>query len=288
MALKDLMVLLDATEQSARRLDLAASLALRHGAFVRGVCLAEAIRPVEPLVLNANAYAFGTGVAAFITEMKSVRARQIAPIEAALDARLARDGLSGAFALEEGAPVPAALAHARLADLVIAGQSGPEGGPEQPSVNPIEEVLLGAGRPLIVVPAYGSFAACGETVLVGWTETREAARAVHDALPILAGARAVTVLTIEGREGDGEAGEEAVPAAAIAEHLVRHGVPATAARTIAGGLSPADVLLNYAADIGADLIVVGGYGHSRLREVTLGGVTRSLLQHMTVPVLFSH
>jgi len=295
MALKDLMVLLDATEQSTRRLDLAASLALRHGAFVTGVCLAEAIRPVDPLVLSADAYAFGTGIVAFITEIKAERERQIAPIEAALDERLARDKLNGAFVLEEGPPVPGALARARHADLVVVGQTEPEGGPGggpgggkyQPSVNPVEEILLGAGRPLIVVPAYGNFPTCGETVLIGWTETREAARAVHDALPILVGARAVTVLTVGDGEGE-EAAEEAVPGTGIAEHLARHGVPATAAQTVTGGLAPADVLLNYASDIGADLIVVGGYGHSRLREVTLGGVTRSLLRHMTVPVLFSH
>lgn len=289
MALKDLMVLLDTTEQSKERLDLAAMLALRHGAHVRGVCLAETIRPVEPLVLSADAYAFGSGIAAFVAQVKEERARQIAPIEASFQSRLARDGLSGAFVFAEGAPVPVALAHARRADLVIAGQSDPEGGKDQPSVNPVEEILIGAGRPLLLVPRYGNFPACGETVLVGWTDTREAARAVHDALPILAAARAVTVLTVDTREGGGEETERGLESSApIAGHLARHGVPATVAQTVAGDLSPADVLLDYASDIGADLIVVGGYGHSRLREMTLGGVTRSLLQHMTVPVLFSH
>lgn len=283
MALKDLTVLLDASEQSTRRLDLAGTLAAAHGARLKGLCLAETIRPIEPLALNAEAYAFGSGVAAFVAEMKAQRARQIAPIEAALDACLARYGLDGAFVLAEGAPIPAGLGHARLADLVIAGQPDPEG----QSDGPVEEILLGAGRPLLLVPRYGNFPACGETVLVGWTETREAARAVHDALPILAHAHAVTLLTVEDAPG-GEPEEDAAPAAGIAAHLARHGVPATAARTISGGLSPADVLLNTTSDIGADLIVVGGYGHSRLREVTLGGVTRSLLRHMTVPVFLSH
>ncbi|HWA81720.1 MAG TPA: universal stress protein [Acetobacteraceae bacterium] len=283
MALKDLMVLLDTSEQSARRLDLATALASRHGAYLRGVCLAEAIRPIDPLVLSAEAYTFGSGIQDFITKIRDERDRQLAPIEAALEAHLTGAGLEGAFVLEEGAPIPAALREARLADLVIAGQTDPEDGPDRPTVNPVEEILLGAGRPLIVVPRYGSFPACGETVLVGWTETREATRAVHDALPILAAARAVTLLSI-GEAAD----EEEWPAAGMVEHLKRHDVPAKAAQTVTGGLSPADVLLNYAADIGADLIVVGGYGHSRLREVTLGGVTHSLLQHMTVPVLFAH
>ncbi|HUC16665.1 MAG TPA: universal stress protein [Acetobacteraceae bacterium] len=283
MALKDLMVLLDTSEQSARRLDLAAVLAARHGAYLRGVCLAEAIRPVDPLVLSAEAYAFGSGIQAFIKQVKDERDRQLAPIEGALEAHLTRAGLQGAFMLEEGAPVPAALREARHADLVIVGQTDPEDSPDRPIVNPVEEILLGAGRPLIVVPRYGTFPSCGETVLVGWIGTREATRAVHDALPILAASRAVTLLTI-GEEAE----EEEAAAAGMAEHLKRHGVPAKAAQTVAGDLSPADVLLNHASDMGADLIVVGGYGHSRLREVTLGGVTRSLLQHMTVPVLFAH
>jgi nucleotide-binding universal stress UspA family protein len=286
MALKDMMVLLDLSEQSKRRLALAGALAGRHGAHLKGLCLAEAIRPIEPLALTADAYAFGTGIVPFLEQIKAERGRQVAPVEAGLNELLARDGLNGEWVLADGAPVPASLAHARLADLVIAGQTDPEDGPDRPYVNPVEEILLGSGRPLMVVPRYGAFPTCGETVLVGWTETREATRAVHDALPILAAASSVSVLAIGAEhEGDGEA---EVPAAGMAEHLARHGCRAVAAETVTGGLSPADVLLNYASDIGADLIVVGGYGHSRVRELTLGGVTRSLLQHMTVPVLFAH
>ncbi len=286
MALKDMMVLLDLSEQSKRRLALAGALAGRHGAHLKGLCLAEAIRPVEPLALTADAYAFGTGIVPFLEQIKTERARQVAPVEAGLNELLMRDGLSGEWVLADGAPAAVSLAHARLADLVIAGQTDPEGGSDRPYVNPVEEILLGSGRPLMVVPRYGAFPTCGETVLVGWTETREATRAVHDALPILAAASSVSVLAI-GAEHEGDGGLD-VPAAGMAEHLARHGCRAVAAETVTGGLSPADVLLNYASDIGADLIVVGGYGHSRVRELTLGGVTRSLLQHMTVPVLFAH
>jgi nucleotide-binding universal stress UspA family protein len=286
MALRDLTVLLDPSEQSGKRLALAASLALRHGAHLNGLCLADAVPPLEPVFLSADAYAFGGGLAMFLDQLRTERVERIAPVEAAFRARLARDGLSGDWALVEGNPATAALTHARLADLVIAGQSDPEGASDQPSVNPVEEILLDSGRPLMVVPHYGDFPTCGETILVGWTETREAARAVHDAMPLLAAARSVIVLAVVAEHLGVEPGD--VPAAAIAHHLARHGVKAVAAETVTGGITTADALLNYASDRSADLIVVGGYGHARVRELVLGGVTRSLLKHMTVPVLFSH
>jgi nucleotide-binding universal stress UspA family protein len=286
MALRDLMVLLDPSEQSGKRLTLAASLALRHHAYLNGVCLADAVPPLEPVFLTADAYAFGGGLTAFLDQMRAERAERIAPVEAAFRDRLARDGLSGEWALVKGNPATAGLAHARLADLIIAGQSDPEGWSDQPSANPIEEILLASGRPLMVVPRYGDFPTCGETILVGWTETREAARAVHDAMPLLAAARSVIILAVVAEHVGAEPIE--VPAAAIAHHLARHGVKAVAAETVTGGIATADALLNYASDRSADLIVVGGYGHARVRELVLGGVTRSLLQHMTVPVFFSH
>ena len=144
-----------------------------------------------------------------------------------------------------------------------------------------------AGRPLLLIPYAGEFATVGKNVLIGWTRTRESARAVHDALPLIAPSATVTVLTVEA--GRGKPDTRILPTADIAEHLARHGLTVSAARTVVSdGLTPADALLDYASDIGADLLVVGGYGHSRTREMILGGVTRDLLQHMTVPVLMSH
>jgi nucleotide-binding universal stress UspA family protein len=105
---------------------------------------------------------------------------------------------------------------------------------------------------------------------------------VHDSLPLLQSTAKVTVLSVQ------HAAPAALPTADIAAHLARHGLAVAAARTVADGISHADALLSYACDIGADLLVVGGYGHSRVREVILGGVTRELLQHMTLPVLMSH
>jgi len=123
-------------------------------------------------------------------------------------------------------------------------------------------------------------------VLVGWNATAEAARALNDALPILAQSHKVTVLSINPRHGIG--GEGDVPAADIALHLARHGIHAEAAHTVATDIAEGDALLSYAADISADLLVIGMYGHSRVREMVFGGVTRSLLTEMTIPVFMSH
>ena len=153
-------------------------------------------------------------------------------------------------------------------------------------LNLLEDVLLLAGRPVLAVPYAGSFNAEFRTAMVASTDSREAARALNDALPLLHGASNVTVLTVQ-RERAAE--EEDLPGADAAEHLARHGISATAARTVTdGGVSEADAILNYAADISAELIVCGCYGHSRARELILGGVSRGLLEHMTVPVLMSH
>jgi nucleotide-binding universal stress UspA family protein len=137
------------------------------------------------------------------------------------------------------------------------------------------------------VPFAGTFGVVGRNVLVGWTPTREAARAVHDAMLVMDRPGKVTVLTAEPVSPPPDI--DAVPAAEIAAHLARHGFVVSAARTVVSdGLSAADVLLDYASDISADLLVVGGYGHSRTREMIMGGVTRDLLRHMTIPVLMSH
>jgi nucleotide-binding universal stress UspA family protein len=122
--------------------------------------------------------------------------------------------------------------------------------------------------------------------LVGWNASREASRAVHDALPLLAKAESTCVFLANPKRGLAAHGEE--PGADIARHLARHGLKVEVAKTIADDVADSALLLNHASDMGADLLVMGAYGHSRLREFILGGVTRSLLREMTVPVLLSH
>jgi nucleotide-binding universal stress UspA family protein len=142
---------------------------------------------------------------------------------------------------------------------------------------------MSAGRPVLMVPYAGRFPDTGKRVLIAWNAGREAARAVTDAMPLLSKAQSVEVVAF-GEGGDhGE-----VPGADLALFLARHGVKATAARQHAPGVDIGNQILSRAADVNADLIVMGAYGHSRLRELALGGATRSVLDAMTVPVLMAH
>ena len=136
---------------------------------------------------------------------------------------------------------------------------------------------------MLVVPCFGKHRALPQSILIGWDGSREAARALHDAMPFLQQARSVTVLSLERLTSDQD-----LPDTGVAAHLARHGIAVTAARSSTDGLEISDALLDCAADIGAGMLVAGSYGHSPLREAVFGGVTRELLQHMTLPVLFSH
>ena len=182
-----------------------------------------------------------------------------------------------------GYPADVAAVHCRCADLTILGQFEPAAAARRPRS---EEVALLAGRPLLVVPYGGDFPTVGERVVVAWDAGREATRAVKDAMPLLAEAAQVTVMTIDPRPST--AGHGAVPGADIARYLARHGVKAAVESTGSAGIGAGDVLLSRAADLGADLLVMGAYGHSRVHEVLLGGATRTVLASMTLPVLMAH
>jgi nucleotide-binding universal stress UspA family protein len=219
-----------------------------------------------------------------------IRAEAIAaaePVEAAFRELLRRDGLDGGWRLVEG-NLPATVAlHARYADVTVLGQVNPyehrDGlGSDAVAVT----TVMTSGRPVLAVPFAGEFPTVGGRVLVAWNASREASRAVNDALPLLQSAEMVTVLAVNPRHGINGHGD--VPAADIALHLARHGVRAEAAHTVANDIPEGEALLSYAADIGADLIVCGAYGHSRARELVFGGVTRTLLSEMTAPVFMSH
>jgi nucleotide-binding universal stress UspA family protein len=148
----------------------------------------------------------------------------------------------------------------------------------------IEAALFGSGRPVLVVPYIQKSGLKLDRVLVCWDGSRTAARATADALPLLAKAKVTEVITV----ADGSASAEEIPGIDFAQHLARHGIEVELKRLVRGDIDVADVILSHVADTSADLIVMGGYGHSRLREFVLGGVTRKLLQSMTAPTLMSH
>lgn len=281
MALKDILVHIDASPRSGGRLDLACDLASRHGAHLRALYVIDN-PPIPPAFSNPGGLVDLAGIQEMTAQWLERARKEAETVEQRFAERIARDDLSAEWRQLEGFTAQTVAAQARYVDLVIVGQEqpgeiGPSGG-DVPAT-----VMMSSGRPVLVVPYAGDFAAIGQNVLVGWKSSREAARAVNDAMPLLVGAQSVQVLSVNPTD---EADDLAPVDVAL--HLARRGVKADATYTIVEGLGEGDVLLNTAADMGADLIVVGGYGHSRAREFIFGGVTRHLLASMTMPVLFSH
>ncbi len=174
---------------------------------------------------------------------------------------------------------------ARYVDLVVIGQDDVTDPTIGTRPNFAEEVVLHAGRPVVVVPYAGHFAAIGKNVMLAWDASAESARAATDAMPFLKAARIVHVMIVNGTASIDGHGEE--PGADIAVFLARHGVKVEVVREHSD-MNVANVLLSSACDFGTDLIVMGGYGHTRFREMLLGGVTRSIFEQMTVPVLMTH
>ena len=176
------------------------------------------------------------------------------------------------------------LLHARYSDLVIIGQADRSPGQGRTTQGFVEQVLLGAGRPVIIVPHSGKITSFGKRVLFAWDASREAARAASDAMPILSNADVVEVVVINPASSN-EHGPQ--PGTDFALYLSRQGVNAEV-RSVTSSMDVGNTLLSHAADFGADLMVMGAYGHSRLREWVLGGATQTVLNTMTVPVLMTH
>jgi len=281
MSYTDLLVVLDPEPAARGRIELAAALAERFSAHLIG------LYPVPvPQVPQHLGYYDPTLLDPFFAELrKKARAAAAAEREIFDRATVLRQLSADWREIPEGPDADPAL-HARYADLAILGQLDPDRVETELLRPRPERVALSSGRPVLVVPYAGKFADFGRRVVVAWNATREAARAVGDALPLLVSAELVTVLTIDAQEGSGDHGE--LPGADIALHLARHGVKVRIERTASAGLPVGEVLLSRLADFGADLLVMGAYGHSRAREVLLGGATRSVLRSMTVPVLMSH
>jgi nucleotide-binding universal stress UspA family protein len=171
---------------------------------------------------------------------------------------------------------------ARRFDLAVVGQAQREQGASEELL--IEGALFGSGRPVVVVPYVQKAPLKLDRILICWDGSRPAARAIADALPLLAQAQAVEIVVVASeRDKSGE-----ITGTNMHRHLGRHGITAEIKRIATGGVDVANAILAHAAATGADFMVLGGYGHSRLREFILGGVTRNILAGMTVPVLMSH
>lgn len=277
MTYRSILVHLDESARCATRVTLAASLAKAHGAHLLGLAptglvnLPPAVRPVlaEGIDLTAARERIAQAAADAVKRFNE----QVKPL-----GLVSHEGR-----VHDDDTLSAVLQHAGASDLVVVGQHDPNNFTPLVSWDFPQQVFLQAGRPVLVVPYAGEFKTLGERVAVAWSDSREAARAVADALPLLRKARQVEVLSFSHPKDD----KAGAPLDGLGQWLGRHGVKANLHREVTE-LDVGNALLSRAFDLGADLIVMGGYGHTRITELVVGGVTRSLLAQMTVPVLISH
>lgn len=283
MAYKTIVVHLDASVRRAERLEIALRLAARHGAHLIGLFAADPIpmpRYAAPDWSNALVEAGEAQARVACDEARSAFESACSQYpDLSTEWRAGSDGTADAAAAVE--------LSARYADLVIAGQherDAPEGA--RVAARFPEDLVMLLARPLLMIPYAGHFKGPMRRVLLAWDGSAQAMRAATGALPLLLDAEEVQVTAFDVEKHPLAHGEQ--PGADATLYLARHGVKAIAARhhSVSGDVGSA--ILSRAADMGADLIVMGAYGHSRAKERILGGATRTLFESMTVPVLMSH
>lgn len=274
---RDVLVIVDNAGERKAAI-VAADLARRAGAHLTGLALAfDPVVPVytvaAPIPTDFIVAAHEQGVAdakAALAAFEAIGEQAGIPVESRIGESISGDSFA------------AVVRNAVVSDLAVVGQDNPDQ-PEPARTMVIEALLFQTGIPVMLVPYAGVGEFVPDRVVVGWNGSPSAGRAVRDAMPLLAMAREILVAIVdEGREAPGE------PGADIGAYLARHDLDVTV-RTIgnmSGGAGHA--LLAYAADENADWMVMGAYGHSRLRQFLLGGVTRTVLADATLPVLLAH
>lgn len=287
MALKDLLVYVDQSKHASERLRLAADLARRHQSRLTALY----VRELSPAQRHEQSIAeLGQGSAAAITRTNR-RIRQsidetVERLRSALADVEREHGLEVEWRCLDGAASTLVPQHARFADLCILSQDT-SAVATATGYTFSEQLLFVTGRPVVFVPPQGSFDTLGRHVLVAWNSSRASTRAVNDALPLIERAEKVTLLAVNPAEFAQRYG--ALPPEQMVEHLRRHGaaMEGTWLNNIPTG-AIADTLLAEAHKVGADLIVAGAFGHPKLWEKMMGGVTRDLLARMNLPVLMSY
>ena len=273
MEYKDIVVHLGIDNRSPARLDAAIELAEHHEGRVTGVYVLSK-RSIPGFIRSE--------IPPEVLKRLDTEERRFAEeTEAHFAERAAKTQVPCEWRLMAGDPVEAVSTNAHYADISIVGQTDPDDGR---TVNGLADgVVLGGGGPVLVWPYTGSCHATAATVMVAWNGSREAARALADALPLLQQARKVIVFGVDRDD------RTHIPGADVSTHLAHHGVRAEARHTrTSSGIHTGDALLSEIGECGIGLLVMGGYGHRRLRERLFGGVTRDILREMTVPVLMAH
>jgi len=275
MVFKTIVVHVDADSNRDERFNLAEQLVRRHDGHLIG------LHPSEPPYLPPSLGELAGPVEADMVESQRKAAHDRAEdLRQGFERRFGSSGLSIEWRSEEGEPSVVLSRHGRYADLLLLPQG--EEGAVFPDASLVERVILDGSCPALVCPRSGRFDSFGRTVLVAWKDSRESARAVRAALPLLEDAEKVVLLQVDPPNGsDAQAIDKAT-------HLARHGIRADVHHTVSAGVPIGEVLLSSIADHDADSLVMGAYGHTRLREWVLGGATRSVLESMTVPTLLTN
>ncbi|HUT49209.1 MAG TPA: universal stress protein [Alphaproteobacteria bacterium] len=278
MTIKDIVVHVDDSRNYEARIGVAIELAQRFDAHLTGVYVKS------PAYLPAYVAA---QVGPDVIEMQArASSEAAASASAGFEEATKKAGLSAEMRVGEGPLDEVVSLHARYGDLCIVGQTDPDGDAPADDVDVPGHVVLYSGRPVFIVPYAGRFNDVGKRVLVAWNGSREAARAVNDAMPFLKNAAQVTVLAVNPSDTRDPLGD--LPGADISLHFARHGVKVEAAQIIADDIQVGDMLLSRISDGGYDMVVMGAYGRSRIRELVMGGASRHIMHHMTVPIFMAH
>ncbi len=287
MSYKTILVHVDETKRAKERIEIACELALRENAHLIGVAMTGLSRFVYQ---NARMVESDPNLGLHIEYLRERAKGALAEFETLVKASGVQTYEQRITDDEAGVGI---CMHARYSDLLVIGQTDLEQG--SPAVTPDfpQDVMLNAGRPVLVIPYAGQFKNLGKNILISWDGGKPATRAVTEALPMLKRAEIVRVAVFNPDPYNDDHGEE--PGADIALYLARHGVNVEVSvhRTDETNksntkLDVGNALLSLANDFSTDLLVMGAYGHSRFREMILGGVTRTVLQTMTLPVLMAH
>lgn len=280
MSYKDLLVHLDDSEACNHRIAAAVALAKRQDARLTGIALA-----LESTISTYIGIDFPSALTDAQQEIvKNAAKNAVAKFESAAS-EAGIDYLSKTITCP-ASKAPEMLAfYARHADLTFLTQANPDARGKSFQEALMDGVLAQSGRPVYMVPYIGRREHKVRKAVIAWNGDKKAVRAVNDAIPLLRGRGQVTVLIVNpkqrGEEYGGSQGDNLV------SHLKQHGIDAVVDMQTVPDVGVDNIILNYISDMGADLLIMGAFGHSRLRERTFGGVTESILHQMTVPVLMS-
>lgn len=274
MPIKTILLHMSNDERHSQRLEAAAILAKRFSAFVEVLFVATPVSMPAAVTGRAASYAY-------IAEATAIAHEKAEQIEQ--EVRQTLKDCSYSWTIEEGDHVELLAARAVYADLAVVTQSHDDERGDRVALQVPDRLPLTSPCPTLVLPYAAPLAtAIGRHVVVAWKNTREAGRAVRNALPFLKEAERVTVVTIDPPGHRLDSGRD------LMIWLERHGVRSQHQATIFQGGDVGDVLISSCRELGGDLLVMGSYGHSRLREMVLGGATRTVLANLDVPVLMSH